>query len=76
MAGKPRDPNAPKVKRTLGPKKFYVMLDRTKFADGVDPKSAVTGVYSNPNEALDAGDANPNLTFARVIVSGRKTAAA
>lgn len=75
MAGKPRDPNAPKVKRNLGPKKLYVMIDRSKLAEGVDAKSVVSAVYSNPNDALDAGDSNPNLTFARVLVSKKAQAA-
>lgn len=76
MAGKPRDPNAPKQKRTLGPKKLFIMIDRSKFADGVDPKSAILGVHSNPNSALDAADANPGVTFVRFTVPARSAKAA
>lgn len=60
-----------KAPRNVGPKRVLVLIDRTKLPEGTSAdqvKAAVVGAATNPSDALDRCDANPNLTFVRVTL--------
>lgn len=63
--------DAKKPARPVGPKRVLVLVDRSKLPEGSSAeqvKSAIVGVATNPSEALDKCDANPNLTFVRLTI--------
>lgn len=63
--------DAKKPARPVGPKRVLVLVDRSKLPEGTTAdvvKGAIVGVATNPSEALDKCDSNPNLTFVRLTI--------